>query len=301
MTESETPITARCIAWRDILPVHHACEIIPAYDDSKLIELGRDLKASGGMKIPIIVLAQPDETFALLDGRSRLDAMVHVGIKFDIKIVDGHVVIEAPGYDIPAPMEIVPDADFNAIAFVLSINLRRRHVTNEVKRAIIKKVIEAQPNLSDNAIAKMAGVSDKTVNSVRKELKANSEIRISDRIEVTGRKARGRKPSPVKETSVADQKIHADDSTYTEPAPKPVDIAPDKAPIAPIPAKTKPAAAPSAFNTTEILAALRKALSILDRPVSAPNYEEARKEIKHVIDLLTHKTPKPAVALARVA
>ena len=32
----------------------------PAYDDSKLIELGRDLKASGGMKIPVIVLVQPD-------------------------------------------------------------------------------------------------------------------------------------------------------------------------------------------------------------------------------------------------
>ena len=46
MTEHETSITAQCKAWRSILPVHPACEIIPPYDDSKLIELGRDLKTA---------------------------------------------------------------------------------------------------------------------------------------------------------------------------------------------------------------------------------------------------------------
>jgi hypothetical protein len=303
----ETPITRACKAWRDVLPVHPACEIIPPYNDAKLIELGRNIKTSGGIKIPVIVLVQPDG-IALLDGRSRLDALCHVGINFEIKVIDGHIVIDAPGYDIPAPIEIVPDANFNAYAFVLSTNLHRRHLKNEEKRAIIRKVIEAQPTLSDRAIAKMAGVDHKTVKSLCLEIKANGEIPISTRVEATGRKARGRRPgqvkeTSVKETSVADQKIHADDSTYTEPAPKSVDITPDKPPIAPIEisAKSKPAAAPSTFNTAEILAAVQKALSILDRPVSAPNYEAARKEIKHVIDLLTHKTPKPTAALARAA
>jgi hypothetical protein len=295
MTERETPITARCKTWRGVLPVNPACEIIPAYDDSKLIELGRDLKASGGMKIPIIVLVQPDGTHSLLDGRSRLDAMIHVGIPFMIKVVDGHVVIDVPGYDIPAPTEIPATPDFNACAFVLSTNLHRRHLKNGDKRNITKKVIATQPALSDRAIAKMVGFDHKTVKALRQEIKANGEIpHKNDRVEATGRKARGRKPSQVKETSVADQKIHA------EPTPKPVNIAPDKPPIAPIEisAKSKPAVAPSAFNIAEILAALRKASSILDRPVSAPNCEAAHKEIKHVIDLLTHKTEKPAPARA---
>jgi hypothetical protein len=193
MPEYETPITDRCKAWRNALPVHSAAEIIPAYSDEELTKLGRDIKATGGMKLPIILLVAQSDYF-LLDGRSRLDALVHVGIKFEIKVVDGHVVIDAPGYDIPVPTEIPADPDFDAVAFVLSINLRRRHVTNEVKRNIIRKVIEAQPNLADNAVAKMAGVSDKTVTSVRKELKTNSEIRITDRLEASGRKARGRKP-----------------------------------------------------------------------------------------------------------
>ena len=193
MTERETPIIQACSAWRAILPVHPACEIIPAYEDSRLISLGREIKQTGGCKIPIIVLAQPDGTFVLLDGRSRLDSMCHVGIKFVIKVIDGHLVIDAPGYVIPALIEIVPDESFNAYAFVLSTNLHRRHLRNEQKRDIIKAVICAQPNLSDRAIARMAGVDNKTVAKLRLELKANEEILIS-REEATGRKARGRKP-----------------------------------------------------------------------------------------------------------
>jgi ParB-like chromosome segregation protein Spo0J len=303
----ETPITLACKAWRGVLPVHSACEIIPAYSDAELIDLGRKIKAADGMKLPIIVLVRPDGTYSLLDGRSRLDALVHVGIKFEIKVIDGHVVIDAPEYDIPAPIEIVPDASFNAIAFVLSINLHRRHITNEKKRAIIKKVIEAQPNLSDNAVAKMAGVSDKTVKVIRQEINvaANSEFRISgDRVEATGRKARGRKPGQVKETSIADQKSHAD-TLSAAPAIKPVEAisttptdtkVSTEAPVVPIAtsAKNKPTVVPNAFNAAEILAAARRVEEVLRRPVSAPNYEDAFKKIKHVIDLLL-KTVEPAV------
>jgi hypothetical protein len=319
MTERETPITDRCKAWRSVLPVNPACEIVPCYSDKELIDLGRNIKENGGMKVPVIVLMQPDGTHSLLDGRSRLDALVHVGIKFEIKVIDGHVVIDAPGYDIPSPIEIVPDANFNPIAFALSINLRRRHVTNEVKRVIIKKVIEAQPNLTDNAIAKMAGVSDKTVNSVRKELNGNSEFRISDRIEVTGRKARGCKPgrvttmAPKSVEAVASGKTGSDELSIEQhrarmaaltaesepdsPGDKPESItastiSPKTESIAP---KTKPSVTPNdSFNVAEILTAARKVQEVLYRPVSGPNNEAAKKAIKRVIDLLlVHKTLKP--------
>jgi hypothetical protein len=313
MTERETPITQACKSWRGVLPVHPACEIIPAYDDSKLIKLGRDLKASGGMKIPIIVLVQPGGTHALVDGRSRLDALCHVGIKFEIKVIDGHVVVDAPGYDIPAPMEIVPDENFNVYAFVLSTNLHRRHLKNKDKRTITIKVITIQPTLSDRAIARMAGVDGKTVKLLRQEINANAEFRISDRVEATGRRARGRKPSQIKESSVADQKARADDSSSNVPVVKPVDVTPtthpdDKLPVATIEVcetstKAKPAVAPNTFNAAEILAAARRALEVLGRPVSGPNNETARREIKRVIDLLlNHKSLKStATERARAA
>ena len=292
MTERETPITARCKAWRNILPVNPACEIIPAYDDSKLIELGRDLKASGGMKIPVIVLVQPDD-IALLDGRSRLDALCHVGIKFEIKVIDGHVAIDAPRYVIPTPIEIVPDATFNAYAFVLSTNLHRRHLKNTDKRAITKKVIAAQPGLSDRAIAKMAGVDHKTVKALRQEIKANGDFPISDRVEATGRKARGRRP-----------KFHL------APVTEPVDVTPttptvvDKPPASPIvpiaaaSVNSKPAGA-NGFDAEKALAQAHKVLAVFDRQVSAPNWDAARKEISRLIDLLLrHKALRPAATRA---
>ena len=301
MTERETPINRACKAWRDTLPVHPACEIIPKYTEAKLIDLGRNIKAAGGMKLPIILLVS-DGTYSLLDGRSRLDAMVHVGIKFEVKVVDGHVVIDAPEYNIPAPTEIVPDADFNAYAFVLSTNLHRRHLKNTDKRAITKKVIAAQLALSDRAVAQMVSFDHKTVKAIRQE--AYGEIpHKDDRVEATGRKARGRKPGQVKETSVADQKVHAD-TLSAAPVIKPVEAisttptdnkVSTEAPVVPIAisAKNKPTVVPNAFNAAEILAAARRVEAVLRRPVSAPNYADARKEIKHVIDLLL-KTVKPA-------
>jgi hypothetical protein len=82
-TERKTPITRACQAWRGILPIHPACEIIPAYNDAKLLEVGRDIKASGG----IIVLVEPDGT-RLIDGRSRLDAMCQVKDRVDPRTND---------------------------------------------------------------------------------------------------------------------------------------------------------------------------------------------------------------------
>jgi hypothetical protein len=317
VTEYKTPITDRCKAWRNILPAHSACELIPAYSEVELIALGRNIKAAGGMKLPIIILVQPDGTHSLLDGRSRLDAMVAVGIKFEVNVIDGHVVIDAPGHDVPTPTEIPATADFNAIAFVLSTNLHRRHLKNADKRAIAKKVLVAQPALSDRAVAQMVGFDHKTVRAIRQE--AYGEIpHKGGRVEATGRKARGRKPdqSPkapkpvdtldfVLET-VLGPAVSAADKTGSGELP----IEEHRARMSalavepkPTSTKTKPAVVPNTFNVAEVLAAARKALAVLDRPVSAPNYEDARREIKHVIDLLlAHKSAKPAgAAQARAA
>jgi ParB-like chromosome segregation protein Spo0J len=305
--ERETPITLACKAWRSILPVHPACEIIPAYDEPKLIELGRDLKTSG-MKIPVIVLAQPDGTFVLVDGRSRLDALRHVGIKFEIKLIDGRVIIAAPGYDIPAPIEIPSDKDFNAFAYVLAVNLHRRHLTREDKHAIITTLIAAQPNFTDNAIAKMAGVDSKTVKGLRQKLKGNSEIRISDRVEASGRKARGRRPDqkpkvPVTKPVPSASKTDGGELSIEQHRARMVALTADEPdtpsdkpePIATTSTKTRPAVSANGFNAEEILAVAQRASAILERPVSAPNRDAAHKEILHLIELLLlHKTLKRA-------
>src|SRR5262245_22133758 len=99
MVDRETPITRGYKDWRAVLPVHEAAERIPAYSDEELIKLGRLIKAAGRMHVRVIVQFDPVAgKHELLDGRSRLDAMVAVGIKFEIKTnPDGKVLIIADG------------------------------------------------------------------------------------------------------------------------------------------------------------------------------------------------------------
>jgi ParB-like chromosome segregation protein Spo0J len=193
-SEISSHVSSVTVIWREVLPVHPAAEIIPAYSDAELKDLGEQIKAARGLKLPIIVLTGPAGP-QLLDGRSRIDALCSAGIRFRIEVIDGHVSIIAPGYDIPPSIEIPDKKDFDAVAYVLAANVHRRHLTNDKKRAIVAKVIAARPGLTDHAIAKVTSVNAKTVKSVREKL-SYLEIPIrKERVEPTGRRARGRKPT----------------------------------------------------------------------------------------------------------
>jgi hypothetical protein len=62
------------------------------------------------------------------------------------------------------------------VAYIISANLHRRHLTAEQKRDLIAKLLKMQPERSNNTTAKLAKVDDKTVASVRRELESTSEI-----------------------------------------------------------------------------------------------------------------------------
>ena len=106
--------------WRGVLPVHDACDLLPPMSESELRELGEDIKRHN-LHTPVVIFTDQDGTEWLLDGRNRLDAMEVVGIT----IVDNG--------------ELNPDivhkvsGNIDPIAWVLSANLHRRHLTNEQK------------------------------------------------------------------------------------------------------------------------------------------------------------------------
>src|SRR5262249_20820609 len=54
------------------------------------------------------------------------------------------------------------------LGFVISMNIHRRHLSPEQRRNIIAKLLKANPQLSDRAIATQAKVSPTTVGEVRK-------------------------------------------------------------------------------------------------------------------------------------
>jgi hypothetical protein len=78
----------------------------------------------------------------------------------------------------------VPAKAIDPVAYVTSANIRRRHLTCEQKRTLIAELLRADPNRSNLWTARLVGVDDKTVGSVRRDLEGtfgNSERRQDDR------------------------------------------------------------------------------------------------------------------------
>jgi hypothetical protein len=168
-------------SWRDVVPVHAAADLFPMMDEEQLRELGKDIKEHGLKHEP--VFWTPSDAIRetthwyLLDGRNRLAAMELVGIKFTYQVDDdgepwihettsfGDRILGRHLFEPIDPYE-----------YVLSANVHRRHVTAAQKRALIARVLKAQPEKSDRQIAKTVGVDHKTVGAQRTELESTGEI-----------------------------------------------------------------------------------------------------------------------------
>jgi hypothetical protein len=169
------------MSWRDSIKVHPAADLFPEMTESELRELGEDIKKNG-QQVQIVLFSAdgPDRPAVLIDGRSRLAAMELVGLP--IFNEDGHPAfnlrfMEGDPYDL-----------------VLSLNINRRHLTEELRRELIAKVIKAKPEESDRSIAKKVKRDHKTVAKVRKKLESTGEVSpVQKRVGADGKK-RGRPP-----------------------------------------------------------------------------------------------------------
>jgi hypothetical protein len=84
---------------------------------------------------------------------------------------------------------------FDPVAYVISANIHRRHLTAEQKRDLIAKLLKAEPEKSDRQIGKMAKVSKNTAKSVRDELEGRGQIdHVETRTDTKGRKQPAKKP-----------------------------------------------------------------------------------------------------------
>jgi hypothetical protein len=197
-------------SWRDRVKVHPACAAFPMMSDAELEEFGRDIEENG-QKTKIVLWtpakpgslpkrgknSRPKEVY-LLDGQNRLEAaerMDNARTPGDEYSLVDDMLYESAGHETWGAVLLWGDVD--PWKHVISLNAHRRHLTQEEKRYHVLSVHRRNPQLSARALAKETGVSDKTAGAVmREEAAANAESSALDRVEASGRKARGRKPQP---------------------------------------------------------------------------------------------------------
>jgi hypothetical protein len=116
-TITDTPTSK----WRDQYKVHPAADVFPMMDDAELAELGEDIKKNG---LRESIKFRGDE---LLDGRNRLEAIERAGV--DFRSLGGHAIEHLPAVD--------------AVAFVISVNIQRRHLTKQQQADLIVAAVKA--------------------------------------------------------------------------------------------------------------------------------------------------------------
>jgi hypothetical protein len=170
-------------SWRDDIKVHPAADLFPMMSDAELDELAADI-ATNGLHRGIVWIGGSNG-LALLDGRNRVAAVA--------RIADEKRRVELQTILRERLVEILPSFE-DPIAYVISANLQRRHLTREQKRGVIAALLNANPAQSDRAIGKMAKVDNKTVAAVRAEAEAREEIpHVANRTDTKGRQQPAKK------------------------------------------------------------------------------------------------------------
>jgi hypothetical protein len=152
------------------LQFHPLANIFPLMEGEEFNALVADIKANG--------LREKMDLYEgkIIDGRNRYRALRRLGIdpsadpsNYFRKAIYAHAV----GGDIKSHEQTNND---RVRAYVISKNIRRRHLTAEQKRKLIGKVIAAEPEASDRQIAKQVKADHKTVGAIRKKNEATGEI-----------------------------------------------------------------------------------------------------------------------------
>jgi transposase-like protein len=119
-------------------------QVMPALSADELVALEQDIIVRG-VVVPVVV----DQHGRLLDGHHRRE------------------ITERLGLDCPAEVRQVAD-DEDARQVALTLNLTRRHLSREQRRALIAQECHLRPGDSDRAIARRFGCSPSTVAAVRR-------------------------------------------------------------------------------------------------------------------------------------
>jgi hypothetical protein len=173
------------MSWRDHIKIHPAADFFPTMSEQEIETLAKDIEVNT-LSHPIVIWS-PDHNYYelrktkrkrfewyLLDGRNRLAALEQLG-RLDFER-SGWPLIEGifTSSDQLSITVIGPEVD--PYSYVISANIRRRHLDRDQRRELVAKLLKAKPEASNLSISKQVKVDDKTVASVRREMEGRSEI-----------------------------------------------------------------------------------------------------------------------------
>lgn len=214
---------------------------------------------------------------------------VPITVTEDGRIVDGHHRDEiASKHNLHCPRVTATGSEEELRGLAFSLNLNRRHLNREQRRALIAESLRADPGLSNREHARRTGASDKTVQAVRADEEANAEIphyAPGDRVEASGRAARGAAQQPSRPEPEPEPESDDEEDTHApswEPAGHihPADLAalnrPDPTPK---PEPSTPRRKPITDDANRIGWELRKVIEKLDTLETDDRYQGAKEKV----------------------
>ena len=185
------------------LKFHPLAGIFPLMEGEEFDALVADIKANG--------LYLPIELYdgMILDGRNRYRALRALGWHPD-QIEEQTLTAGPSGTDTHLRVD-------DPVAYVISKNIHRRHLTAEEKIKYVAQLVAAQPEKSDRLLAKETGVSHPTIAKARRAAEATGKaLPVGKRVGADG-KARTRPAKRAKLEAKAKAKVSKHDSRIIAP------------------------------------------------------------------------------------
>lgn len=136
---------------------------MPPLSPEEYSELEASIKEHG-IQVPILI----DEDGVVIDGHHRQKIAQELGIRCPKR-------------------QVIDKTESEKRTLALSLNVHRRHLTREQKRALIAESIKADPELTDREHARRTGAHHTTVGTVRSGLESNDEVaKLATRIDPRG-------------------------------------------------------------------------------------------------------------------
>ena len=155
-------VNTAAAAANDLLPFHRLSSHFPLLNGAEFEELAADI-AANDLREPITLYDG-----AVLDGRNRYRACLNRKIEPRFETFGG--------------------TEAEALAFVISKNIRRRQLSRKEKQEALAKLVAAQPEKSDRQLAKETGVTHPTIAKARREAVATGKaLPVEKRVGADGR------------------------------------------------------------------------------------------------------------------